>query len=227
MLHYRLTFLVSTNASHFCSIFYLQEVSTTAPTQVAGEFTVSTILGGTSAPHTIGRKTFADVITDSTVTRTGQPLTVDSSTVGGPLTTDVVYKPTTLLNKTIQGAVLSAVYGEMLSKEARRRDIIVSGLPPQSGTSDIVLIDDLIEVEYGFRPKISRTRRLGTIIYNRIQPIAVTFVDVADAEYLLQHAKQLRESVDDNDCRTIFFNRDIDQSGSAGRLRTAHPNTKT
>ena len=65
----------------------------------------------------------------------------------GSLTTDVVYKPTTLLNKTIQGAVLSAVHSEMLSKEARRRNIIVSGLPPKNDTSDLVLIDDLIEVE--------------------------------------------------------------------------------
>ena len=65
-----------------------------------------------------------------------------------------------------------------------------------------VLINDLIEVEYGFRPKISRTRRLGKIIYNRIQPISVTFVDVADAAYLLEHAKQLREY--DNVCRMVF-----------------------
>ena len=76
------------------------------------------------------------------------------------------------------------------------------------------LINELIEVEYGFRPKIIRTHQLGKVIYNRIQPIAVTFVDLADAAYLLEHAKQLRESVDDNVFRMVFFN----QSGSAGRL---------
>ena len=193
----------------FFSFFYLQEVNTTATTQIAGESSVSTLLGGTSAPHTTGTKIFADVITDSIVIISGQPLIIDSSTVGGPLTSDVVYKPTTLLNKTIQGAELSAVHDEMLSKEARRCNIIISGLPLKSGTSDIVLMDDLIEVEYGFRPKISRTRRLGKIIYNRNQPIAVTLVDVADAAYLLEHAKQLRESVDDNVCRMVFFNRNM------------------
>ena len=153
-LNQRVTFLFS--------FFYLQEVNTIATTQAAGKSSsVSILLGGTSAPHTTGTKTFADVITDSIVTRTGQSLTINSSTVGGPLTTDVVYKPTTLLDKTIQGAVLSAVHGEMLSKEACRRNIIVRGLPPKNGTSDIVLIDDLIEVENWFRPKTSRTRRLG------------------------------------------------------------------
>ena len=51
------------------------------------------LIAWSSAPHTTGTKTFSDVITDSIVTRTGQPLIIDSSTVGGPLTTDVVYKP--------------------------------------------------------------------------------------------------------------------------------------
>ena len=87
-LNQRITFLFS--------FFDLQEVNTTATTQAAGESSVCTLLDDTSTPHTKGTNTFADVITDSIVTRTGQPLTIDSSTVGGPLTTDVIYKPTTL-----------------------------------------------------------------------------------------------------------------------------------
>ena len=70
-------------------------------------------MSGSSDSHTIGAKTFADVITDSIVTRTGQPVTVDSSTVRVLLTTEV-YKPTTHLNETTHGAVLYAVNGEML-----------------------------------------------------------------------------------------------------------------
>ena len=105
--------------------FDLQEVNATvntaAATQVASESSVSTLLGGTSASNTIGTKTFANVIKDSIVTRTDQPLSACH-----PSITDVVYQPQTLLNKTIQGTVLSAVHGEMLSKEARRPSIIES-----------------------------------------------------------------------------------------------------
>ena len=34
----------------------MPEVNTTATTQTAGEFTISTLLGGKSAPHTTGQK---------------------------------------------------------------------------------------------------------------------------------------------------------------------------
>ena len=122
-LNQRITFLFS--------FFDLQEVNTSATTQAADESLVPNLLGSTSAPHIKGTKTFTDVITDSLVTRIGQPSSIDSSTIGGPLTADVMYKPITLLNKTIQGAELFAVHGDMLSKEARRRNIIVSGLPPK------------------------------------------------------------------------------------------------
>ena len=71
------------------SFFYLQEVKTSATTQASGESSVSTLLHGTSAPHTTGTQTFSDFITDSIVTRTGPPLIIDSSTVSSPLTTDV------------------------------------------------------------------------------------------------------------------------------------------
>ena len=69
-------------------------------------------------------------------------------------------------------------------------------------------------MEYGFLPKNSRWHRLGKVIYNRIQPIAVTCVDVSDATYLLEHAKQLREPVDDNVSRTVFFNRYITKAAA-------------
>ena len=69
-LNQRVTFLFS--------IFDLQAVNTIATTQAADESTISTLLGGTISPHTTGIKTFADVITDSIVTRTDLPLTINS-----------------------------------------------------------------------------------------------------------------------------------------------------
>ena len=84
-------------------------------------------------------------------------------------------------------------------------------------------------MEYGFRPIISRMRQLGKIIYYRIQPIAVTFVDVSDAAYLLEHVKQLCESVDDIVSRTVFFNRDMTkaEAQAAYELRIQLPQRKS
>ena len=68
-LNQRITFLFS--------FFDLQEVNTSATKQAAGESLVPNLLGSSSAPHAKVTKTFADVITDSLVTRTGQPSSID------------------------------------------------------------------------------------------------------------------------------------------------------
>ena len=74
----------------------------------------------------------------------------------------------------MRGAVLTAVHEDMMARETRRKNITISGLPLAHGFSDTALVDDLIESEFGFRPLIPRTRRLGRPIDGRIQPIAVT-----------------------------------------------------
>ena len=41
---------------------------------------------------------------------------------------------------------------------------------------------------------MARTRRLDRVVNGRVQPIAVTFADVKDAEYLVGHARLLPDS---------------------------------
>ena len=41
-----------------------------------------------------------------------------------------------MLNRAIKGAVLTAVHGDLMSKESRKKDIIISGLEVVGGTQD-------------------------------------------------------------------------------------------
>ena len=51
-----------------------------------------------------------------------------------------------------------------MSKNARRRSVIISGLPSKPGVSDTALVDDFVKTEFGYRPLIARTRRLDRIV---------------------------------------------------------------
>ena len=82
-------------------------------------------------------------------------------------------------------------------------------MPLAHGISDTALVNDLIESEFGFRPLIARTRRLGRPIDGRIQPIAVTLSVINDAIYLVDNAKMLRKSANDNVRQLIYINRDM------------------
>ena len=70
-------------------------------------------------------------------------------------------------------------------------------------------MDDLIESEFGFRPLIARTCRLGRPIDGRIQPIAVNLSAINDAIYLVDNAEMLRKSANDNVRQFIYINRDM------------------
>ena len=56
--------------------------------------------------------------------------------------------------KEIRGAVLSAVHGELMAKDACRRNIVINGLPSKPGVSDTALVDELVETEFGYRALI-------------------------------------------------------------------------
>ena len=113
------------------------------------------------------------------------------------------------LNKILRGAFLTAVHEDMMARETRRKNIIISGLPLAHCISDTALVDDLIESEFGFRPLIARTRQLERRIDGYIQPIAVTLSAINDATYLVDNAKMLRKSNSDNFRQHIYINRDM------------------
>ena len=48
-----------------------------------------------------------------------------------------------------------------MSRQNRKRNVIVSRLVSPKGISDTILVEKLVEAEFGVHPKIVRTRRLG------------------------------------------------------------------
>ena len=60
-----------------------------------------------------------------------------------------------------------------MSNYAQRRNVMISGLPSKPGVSETACVDELVETEFGYRPLIARTRRLGRVVSGRVQPIAV------------------------------------------------------
>ena len=134
-------------------------------------------------------RSFAAMVTASILST--KPGSTDSSAASsslvagdGPtaITAEILSMKVSTLNTDIRGAVLTAVHGELMSKDALRRAVVISGLPSKPGLNDIALVDELVETKFGYRPLIARTRR--RVVTGWLQPIAVTY----DAVYLVEHA---------------------------------------
>ena len=186
----------------------IQEGVSGQPASVTGSHPVDGWTA-TSANNPIIKRSFADMVTSSLLSNKTKPnstntlSTTDSSADSSkkidhrkPEHTSAA--PDMKLNKILRGAVLTAVHADMMARETRRKNIIISGLPFAHGISDTALVDDLIESEFGSRPLIARTRRLGRPIDGHIQPIAVTLSVINDAIYLVDNAKMLRKFANDN-----------------------------
>ena len=67
-----------------------------------------------------------------------------------------------VLNHAIKGAVLTAVHGDLMSKESHKKNIIISSLEVVDGIQDVNLVGNLLDTKFGMYPEISHTRRLGS-----------------------------------------------------------------
>ena len=76
------------------------------------------------------------------------------------------------------------------------------------------LVGNILDTEFGWYPEIAHTRRLGRVMVERIQPLAVTFVDATVAPYLVQYAKLLRQSVNISVRQKVFINSDMTRAES-------------
>ena len=96
-----------------------------------------------------------------------------------------------------------------MESECRSCYVVISDLPSKPGFSDTAIVDKLVEMEFRFRPMIARTLRLGRVVNSRDQPIAVTYADTKDAEYLIDHTRLLRNSYNASDRQAVRINRDM------------------
>lgn len=109
-------------------------------------------------------------------------------------------------------SVVSAVYQDFFDHDRRSRNVIVSGLVAVDGTDDRTRFAELVFNEFNRIPDIVRCRRLGQPDANRVQRLLVVLRDPTEAEYLVQHARRLRESARAEVRTSVFINADVTQA---------------
>lgn len=132
-----------------------------------------------------------------------------------PLTTENLSNsntwPSLHSSKEQKKQLLAVVHADMEDSKRRRCNIIVSGLKPKSGVSDVDLFLDVCERNLTLKPHVTRNkcRRLGRQQLGKIQPLLICLTNADTANDLLAVAKQLRQS-DDADIRDqVYFNPDL------------------
>ena len=177
-------------------------------------------------------RTFADMVTASILSikpgSTGPQAAPSSSAAGSgssTIPTAISSTVSNTLNKEIRDVVLTAVHGELMYKDARHRNVVINGHPSKPGVSDTVLADEFVETEFGYRPLIARTLRLTHVVSGRVQSIAVTYADVKDAEYLVDHAILLWNSHNTLVRQSVYFNRDMARAEAQAAFPSPQPTT--
>jgi hypothetical protein len=113
------------------------------------------------------------------------------------------------LSEPMRQAVVSAVYTDLKTKERKSNNIIISGLSSNVSVSDTDLAKTFLDTEFGRKPEVLRSRRLGNDSVTRVRPLLVTLGSVDQAQYFIIRAKNLRSSTDRNTRDKVFINADL------------------
>lgn len=105
--------------------------------------------------------------------------------------------------------IISAVYQDMKDSERRAKNVVVSGLRPITGSKDMNVISELLCSEFCRSFDIVSCKRLGATNSGKIQPLLLSFRREEDASFLINNAKSLRHSSNDDIRKTVFINRDM------------------
>ena len=150
--------------------------------------------------------TYAAVASDSNINSHHKP---SKST---PL--DISHSPKPR-DQTNQDAV-TAMYVDLLRKQHRSNNIVVSGL--HYSDNDAVLVTELLEEEFGCDTElwpgvsVARCQRLGKQQENKIQPLLVTLDSRDQAEYYIRNARYLRSSNNQEVKSKVYINADLTPS---------------
>ena len=113
------------------------------------------------------------------------------------------------LEKQFQTAVLTAVHAELNSISKRSFDIVVTGLPPNSSTSDTDQFVEICFASLDITPSVKSTHRLGDKKPNKIQPLLVTLTTTKEVDEILKIAKLLRKAPSEFVRDNIYFNKHL------------------
>lgn len=108
--------------------------------------------------------------------------------------------------RSIQNAVVAAVYVDQATTDRRSSSFIVHGLPQNSSISDKTVVSELCSRELDIQPEITATKRLGQPVPNKIQPILIHVKHQPVAQSIISGAKTLRQSADEYIKSNVFIN---------------------
>lgn len=104
--------------------------------------------------------------------------------------------------------LLLALETEKFEREKRRRNVIVSGLPPVSGVSDSAVFSKFCEDNLTVKPLLQNCRRVGRSTTGKPRLLKVTLDNEHSVEDLIESSFTLRHS-DDPAAKNVYINRDL------------------
>ena len=114
----------------------------------------------------------------------------------------------------IRDAAVTAMYMDKAESDRREASFIVSGLPISNSASDRECVSNLIESQFGARPVVNFTKRLGQRSSDKVQLLLVYLKDVAHAQHIVSHARQLRQSQNELVRRTVYINKNLTKAAA-------------
>ena len=114
-----------------------------------------------------------------------------------------------LLNPQLRDAVLSVVQKERLSSQRRSKNVVIKGLKVSTSGNDTVLASDIIYEQLEVCVDIVNTRRLGQPGNGAVQSLLVMSRNSKDADLVLSHAKDLRNTSDEYVRIKVYISADL------------------
>ena len=104
--------------------------------------------------------------------------------------------------------VLAAVHNELMEKQRRKCNVVVSGLKEVEGVDDVDAFCEICKTCLPVKPPVNRQncRRLGRKTTSKIRPLLITLVNESSAAELIQCAPLLRQS---SEATGIYINADL------------------
>lgn len=118
-------------------------------------------------------------------------------------------KERSTIARSFSQAVLKTVAIERKRQTIRKRNIVISGLPPSASRPDTTLAAQFLTEELQIEANIASCHRLGAEMENKVQLLKVSLKSEEQASMILRKAKRLRYSVDQFVRSNIFINKDL------------------
>lgn len=116
-----------------------------------------------------------------------------------------------LKSSTVKVELHKEVRSVIKDTDRRARNIIITGLKPIGGTTDITLLERLFNQEFSLKLSSENfsCKRIGKDTNNSPRRILVSFSSTEVANSLIREAKNLRNSLDTYTASNIYINRDL------------------